>query len=251
MTDKPTILVVDDEKPIIQAICDLLEDDYKIITAYSGEEGLGKLSEFPDIAVILCDQRMPKMNGSEFFRLAQNCSRAARILITGYSDFASVVEAINSGHVHAYIAKPFDENELRLLLESGLRSYRAEMADLEEMRIFRGLMDNVPDLMAFTDLDGRFIKLNAAMARHFGIAKIADAIGQPYSQFVSADEAVVLMEARRAIVKNGENVIHHFHATKDDRGVETQWSTLIVPVNDTQTGTPRAIGILQRNISKT
>jgi response regulator RpfG family c-di-GMP phosphodiesterase len=101
-------LVVDDETLIGLAVFDILEDNYAVLVADSGVIGLGLLAEHPEVSVILCDQRMPKMEGHEFFARACGVSKAVRILVTGYADLNAVVKAVNDGHIHSYLSKPFD-----------------------------------------------------------------------------------------------------------------------------------------------
>src|SRR5262245_20750275 len=113
---KPAILVVDDEGEILYSLRGLLRKEYDFHAAQSGYEGLKVLERTP-IQVVLADQRMPEMTGVDF--LAQVRARypeTTRLLLTGYADLHAVIEAINRGHVFAYITKPWDPDGLRLLL---------------------------------------------------------------------------------------------------------------------------------------
>ena len=112
----PALLVVDDEGEILYSLRRLLRKEYDFHAAPSGYEGLKVLERTP-IQVVLADQRMPEMTGVDF--LAQVRARypeTTRLLLTGYSDLPAVIEAINRGHVFAYITKPWDPDGLRLLL---------------------------------------------------------------------------------------------------------------------------------------
>ena len=109
-----TLLFVDDEKSILTSMRRLFRNDnYKILLANSGAEGLEVLKE-NDVSVIISDQRMPGMTGSQF--LAQSkfeAPHAIRILLTGYSDIEDAVQSINEGQIFRYLNKPWDEMDLK------------------------------------------------------------------------------------------------------------------------------------------
>ncbi|HIJ94302.1 MAG TPA: response regulator [Desulfuromonadales bacterium] len=109
-----TILLVDDEENILKALQRLLMDeDFDIETATSGEAALEKLQTLENVALIVSDQRMPGMNGAEFLGRSQELvPHAQRILLTGYSDINATIEAINKGGARRYISKPWDDEEL-------------------------------------------------------------------------------------------------------------------------------------------
>ena len=109
-----TILLVDDEENILRALQRLLMDeDFNIETATSGEAALEILPTLENVALIVSDQRMPGMNGAEFLGRSQEYApHAQRILLTGYSDIAATIEAINTGGARRYISKPWDDDEL-------------------------------------------------------------------------------------------------------------------------------------------
>jgi len=97
---KPKALVVDDEVDNLELLQRVLRKEYEVHIAESGEKAL-HLMEDHDYFIILTDQRMPNMLGTEF--LAESVKRSPtsiRILITGYSDIESVINAINKGSVH-------------------------------------------------------------------------------------------------------------------------------------------------------
>ena len=108
-----TLLFVDDEQSILNSMRRLFRNDnYKILLATSGAEGLEVLKE-NEVSVIISDQRMPGMTGSQF--LAQSkfeAPHAIRILLTGYSDIEDAVQSINEGQIFRYLNKPWDEMDL-------------------------------------------------------------------------------------------------------------------------------------------
>src|SRR5687767_8329584 len=93
------ILVVDDEPANLRLLKRVLSDEYEVLSAQSGAEGLALLKEH-DFSLIITDQRMPAMTGVQL--LEQSLSirpDSIKILLTGYTDVQSLIDAINSGHV--------------------------------------------------------------------------------------------------------------------------------------------------------
>ncbi len=118
-----SILIVDDEESILNAFKRILADeDYEIHTANNGMEGLNKLREAQKpFSLIISDQRMPVMNGVQFFSQAKDIfPDAVRILLTGYADTDAIIDAINKGGIHLYFTKPWHEEELLLHIKQSL-----------------------------------------------------------------------------------------------------------------------------------
>lgn len=109
---KGLVLCVDDEPNILRSLHWLLHKDFDVLTAPSGLDGLNMLRKH-DFDVIVSDQRMPGMIGSEFLREACKISpRAMRILLTGYSDMQAILRSINEGEVFRFVNKPWLNEEL-------------------------------------------------------------------------------------------------------------------------------------------
>src|SRR5919202_2819375 len=122
------ILIVDDEPANLRLLERLFRRDYTVVTAESGEEALRLLSHH-DVALLISDQRMPGMTGIELLKqTAQMRPHMVRMILTGYTDVSSLVEAINCGHVYKYVTKPWDNNELRLTVERALEHYETNKA---------------------------------------------------------------------------------------------------------------------------
>ncbi len=113
MTIKPKILLVDDEARILRSLSMLLRTQYQIFATSDGHEALQILRQ-EKIHVIISDQRMPIMSGTELLRQAKDISPdTIRILLTGYSDADAALEALNDGEIFRYISKPWGSKELR------------------------------------------------------------------------------------------------------------------------------------------
>jgi two-component system response regulator HupR/HoxA len=118
-----TILIVDDEEAILESLEFTLEDDYRVLCAGTGAEGL-EILEREDVALIIADQVMPVMTGVEFLeRAIERNPRAIRMMLTGYADVGSLVRAINEGRIYRYIHKPWEPEELRLNVKRALEAY--------------------------------------------------------------------------------------------------------------------------------
>lgn len=109
---KGRILCVDDEPNILRSLTWLLQKDFDVVTAASGQEGLAKIEQH-DFDVVISDQRMPGMMGSEFLREVRKLSpRSMRIMLTGYSDLQAMLRSVNDSEVFRFISKPWKINEL-------------------------------------------------------------------------------------------------------------------------------------------
>src|SRR4051794_34599653 len=101
------IMIVDDEPAKLRLLERLFPQAYKVRTARWGEEALGLLAQH-DPALLSSDQRMPNMSGLELLkRRAELRPHMVRMILTGYTDVGTLVEAINSGLVYQYVTKPW------------------------------------------------------------------------------------------------------------------------------------------------
>ncbi|HUY04567.1 MAG TPA: HD domain-containing phosphohydrolase [Rhodocyclaceae bacterium] len=127
MSDAATLLCVDDEQNILSALRRLFrQDGYRILTAGSGEEGLSLLEREP-VDLVISDMRMPEMDGARFLeRVSSRWPETLRILLTGHADIASTIAAINRGQIFRYIAKPWDDQDVRLIVRHALERQQLE-----------------------------------------------------------------------------------------------------------------------------
>jgi two-component system, sensor histidine kinase and response regulator len=113
MNDKIHVLYIDDEDNNLKSFKASLRKDFKIFTAIDAEEGL-RIAQEEEIHVVIADQRMPGMTGTEFFeKMVMINPDPIRILLTGYSDIASVIDAINKGEVYRFIDKPWNIEQIK------------------------------------------------------------------------------------------------------------------------------------------
>jgi CheY-like chemotaxis protein len=117
-----TLLLLDDEPSILASLTRLLRrEGYTILTATSPEEAFNLMANQP-AQVVISDQRMPEMSGTEFLsRIRQLYPDTLRIVLTGYTDLESVTGAINRGSIYKFLTKPWDDDQLREQIREAFR----------------------------------------------------------------------------------------------------------------------------------
>jgi response regulator RpfG family c-di-GMP phosphodiesterase len=117
------VLYLDDEENNLIAFKALFRREFDVYTTTSPQEAVAYLNA-NEVPIILSDQKMPELSGVEFFELTLNdFPNAVRILVTGYADIEAVIDAINRGQVYRYVAKPWNENDLRVCLLNAAERY--------------------------------------------------------------------------------------------------------------------------------
>jgi eukaryotic-like serine/threonine-protein kinase len=125
---KARLLVVDDEERILSALKSIFRARYHVFATTDGNKALDFMKRY-QMHVIISDQRMPIMPGVELLRQAREISPASvRILLTGYSDLASIVGSINDGEVYRFISKPWNNEELQQTVAEAV-TIALELAD--------------------------------------------------------------------------------------------------------------------------
>jgi response regulator RpfG family c-di-GMP phosphodiesterase len=133
MAKQPILLFVDDEPNILRSLRRTFRGlEYEILLANSGAEGLKMLAK-GHVDLIISDMRMPEMDGAQFLATVyEKYPDTVRILLTGYADIKSTVDAVNKGGIHKYLNKPWDDNEIKQTVAQALelQSIRRERDDL-------------------------------------------------------------------------------------------------------------------------
>lgn len=120
-----TLLLVDDEKNILSSLKRVLrQQDYRVLSASNGKEGIEVLEKNPDVGVIVSDQRMPEMTGIEFLsKVREAYPDTVRLVLSGFTDLKTVTDAINRGAIYKFLTKPWEENLLLANVEEAFRYY--------------------------------------------------------------------------------------------------------------------------------
>lgn len=156
-----TLLLVDDEENIISSLRRLLRrDGYTIVTASSGEEGLRRLAEH-EVDVIVSDQRMPGMTGVDFLHRAKDLyPQTIRMVLSGYTELQSIIDAVNEGAIYKFLTKPWDDARLRGHVAEAFR--QKEMGD-ENLRLAQQVATANADL---ANLNVRLEQLLSQQRQH-------------------------------------------------------------------------------------
>jgi hemerythrin-like metal-binding protein/diguanylate cyclase (GGDEF)-like protein len=122
--DMPCLLLVDDEESILHALKRMLRlEGYRILTAQNASTGLELLAS-NKVQVVLSDQRMPEMTGTEFLtRVKDLYPDTVRMVLSGYSEINTVTEAINRGAIYRYLSKPWRDDEVKQEIRSAFRHH--------------------------------------------------------------------------------------------------------------------------------
>jgi CheY-like chemotaxis protein len=132
---KLKILVVDDEPDNLDLLYRTFRRDFQVLKAESGMNALQVLAAEGEVAVIISDQRMPEMKGTEFLsKTVPQFPDTVRIILTGFTDIEDLVEAINAGQVYKYITKPWDPGELKAVVQRAAETYDLLKQRTEELR---------------------------------------------------------------------------------------------------------------------
>lgn len=121
---KPKILCLDDESDNLDALERIFRKKFEVLKATSAQKAFEILDNSPDVAVIVSDQRMPLITGVEFLQKSiVSHPNTTRILLTGYTDIESVIDAVNKGQIFRYLTKPWDPVDLTNTVSQGYEKY--------------------------------------------------------------------------------------------------------------------------------
>lgn len=131
---KLKLMVVDDEADNLDLLYRTFRRQFEVYTATSGLNALEILEQVGEMGIIISDQRMPKMNGTEFLSCTvDRYPDTIRILLTGYTDVEDLVGAINAGKVFKYITKPWIPSDLKVVVQQAAETYRVVKQRTEEL----------------------------------------------------------------------------------------------------------------------
>ena len=123
----PRVLYADDEEDVREVFAAIFEDDFEVTCVATGQEALDALAS-REFDVLVSDMRMRPMNGSDLLAKAYESHKdAQRILLTGFSDHDDLADAVNRGHLFAYMQKPWDNEQLRLVIRRAAAQRRLEL----------------------------------------------------------------------------------------------------------------------------
>src|SRR5690606_16899783 len=211
------------EPQVLVALEDMLSDHFVVHTANSPERALELASTRRELAVVISDQRMPRMTGDQLFQRLSRDSQAQRILVTGFADLTAVIRAVNEGRIFAYITKPWDPDDLQQKVQRAAEHFRLAMELAHERQLLNDLMENMPDGIYFKDLDLRFIKANAPVPSMLNPGvEPAELVGQRLSDLSKSPRAALKVEAEeQRILREGGQLVDVIRAYGKD--TSRQW----------------------------
>jgi CheY-like chemotaxis protein len=167
-TTRSRILVVDDEEAILETMTFTFEDDYEVFTSSDARRALDVLEQNAPIAAVLTDQRMPNMSGVEFLsEVWKRHPATVRMILTGFTDMEAIIQAINAGHVYAYVTKPWEPDQLKQLMKQAVDHYQLTvenerlLIDLQHANLFlEAVMDQLETGALAVDSNGVVQALN-------------------------------------------------------------------------------------------
>src|SRR5690606_4012507 len=234
---------VDDEEQVLVALEDVLSDEYQVLTANSPQTALRMIEEEKDVALVISDQRMPGMSGDELLTRIADTSDATRMMVTGYADLGAVVRAVNSGHIFAYVTKPWDPIDLQQTVKKAVDRFDLQRKLARRNQLLEDLMNNIPDAIYFKDSELRFERANRALAELLGLADPALAIGKTLAELgvppemarsIEIDEQKVLVEGAAAL-----RILREFEGSDGP----IFYSTTLAPVRAHSGSRPGLVGI--------
>lgn len=174
---KPKILVVDDESVNRELLERVLTSRYQVYSADGAISALSILEQESDIEVIISDQNMPQIMGTEFLaKVAESQPDTIRILMTARTDTRDLIEAINTSKIFKFIPKPFKRENLLSIVEQAVSTHRLLRArtlslqntidEVEER--YRDLFENAIEGIFIADKEGYFQLVNPVMAQILG-----------------------------------------------------------------------------------
>jgi response regulator RpfG family c-di-GMP phosphodiesterase len=164
----PIILCVDDEPNILSSLRRLFRPKgFQILVADSGKAGLAVL-EAETVDLVISDMRMPEMNGAQFLEhVRQRWPDTVRLLLTGHSDVTAIIDAINRGEIYRYITKPWDDNDIVLIVRQALERKAMELETKRLEALTAKQNDELKDLNASLEakVEARTAEIQAANER--------------------------------------------------------------------------------------
>jgi DNA-binding NtrC family response regulator len=198
ITTKPALLFVDDESRIVNLLRMMFRSEYEVLTASSGAEALAVLAKQP-VQVIVSDQRMPGMSGVELLaEVRKRAPQTMRILLTGYSDLASIVGSVNQGEVFRFINKPWNHDEIKTIVRDAANAARATWTSMVSSGVeseLPVLNDDYPELLVVDDNDADRNQIRQLFGADF-MAHGAASVSAALKILDTRDIGVLVAEAR-------------------------------------------------------
>lgn len=206
-TERPRILIVDDEEAILETMTFTFMDLYEVLTTSDPTQALGIMEENAPIAVVITDQRMPGMTGVELLReIYERHPETIRIILTGFADSEATIQAINDGHIYGYVNKPWEPDELKALVRRAAELHaltlenRRLVEDLRDANLFlAAVMDRLRTGAIAIDAEGVVRAVNQPAKAFIGIE--GDIVGQTLATVMEREDLAELSQRVRTLTE--------------------------------------------------
>ena len=180
-SERPRIMIVDDEEAILETMTFTFMDLYEVLTTSDPTKAMSILEENQPVSVVITDQRMPGMTGVELLKeVYEKFPETVRIILTGFADSEATIKAINDGHIYGYINKPWEPDELKAIVR---RATELHALSLENRRLVDDLRDANLFLAAVMDR----LRTGAIAIDRDGIVR---AVNKPAVAFIGLKEDI-------------------------------------------------------------
>jgi CheY-like chemotaxis protein len=178
-SERPRILIVDDEEAILETMTFTFMDLYDVLTTADPTKALSILKENQPVSVVITDQRMPGMTGVELLKqVYEQFPETVRIILTGFADSEATIKAINDGHIYGYINKPWEPDELKSIVRRATELHalalenRRLVDDLRDANLFlAAVMDRLRTGAIAIDRDGIVRAVNKPAVAFIGLTE--------------------------------------------------------------------------------
>ena len=206
-SERPRILIVDDEEAILETMTFTFMDLYDVLTTSDPTKAMSLLEENQPVSVVITDQRMPGMTGVELLKeVYARFPETVRIILTGFADSEATIKAINDGHIYGYINKPWEPEELKAIVRraSELHGLAVEnrrlVEDLRDANLFLGaVMDHLRMGAIAIDRDGIVRAVNKPAIGFIGLKE--DVKGQLLKDVLTRHDLEDLFETVRGLAE--------------------------------------------------
>ncbi|MBN1904138.1 MAG: response regulator [Deltaproteobacteria bacterium] len=212
-----SILLVDDEENILNALKRLLrKEGYRLVSATSGRDGITLLKS-NEIQLVICDQRMPDMNGIDFLaKVKDEYPNIIRVLLTGYTDIDSITESVNKGQIYKFFLKPWNDQNLKLEIRQCFEQYKLARTNrilqetvIEQNKELRRINENLEAMISERTKDlkiqNRALEISQAILEDLPIPVIG----------ISCDLTTVMVNIKAMVLAINER---YFQVGKDISG---------------------------------
>ncbi len=184
---KPKVLYIDDEEENLLVFRSSFRRNYEVFTSSSASEATALLKD-NQVDVIISDQRMPDITGVEFLSALPDNGNDVRMILTGFSDIEAVVDALNSGKVYKYISKPWEKEELLLIIEEAIENlYKRKLAN--ENPVIANLQEsNVVSRTSPVTESEEIKNLKKNLDEAYGTLQLLNEIGQEITSTFNLDD---------------------------------------------------------------